>query len=220
MTRRDHPSGTDRVAEVARRLDADVIVNLQGDEPLIDPAALDLLPDLLDQRSRRRHGHAGRADHVRGAVAQPQLRQGGLRRRRPGPVLQPQPDPVRPRRPARLRRPARRASCSTSACTPTAVASCCTLADLPPEPLEQLEKLEQLRVLALGRRIQVGVVEHAAAGVDTYEDYQRFVPRRLSGRVGPRAGRREAGRSRPPAGSRRAGWRILNVGADRARGDP
>src|SRR5437660_1395199 len=47
LTGRHHPSGTDRVAEVARRLDADVVVNLQGDEPLIDPAALDLLPDLL-----------------------------------------------------------------------------------------------------------------------------------------------------------------------------
>ena len=47
LTRRDHASGTDRVAEVAQGLDADVIVNLQGDEPLVDPAALDLLPDLL-----------------------------------------------------------------------------------------------------------------------------------------------------------------------------
>src|SRR5215472_14727921 len=47
LTRADHPSGTDRVAEVAQRLDADLIVNLQGDEPLIDPAALDLLVDLL-----------------------------------------------------------------------------------------------------------------------------------------------------------------------------
>src|SRR5712671_5966158 len=47
MTRPDHPSGTDRVAEVARGLDADVIINLQGDEPQLDPAALDLLPDLL-----------------------------------------------------------------------------------------------------------------------------------------------------------------------------
>src|SRR6516164_2432641 len=47
LTRRDHPSGTDRVAEVAEKLDAEVIVNLQGDEPLIDPATLDLLPRLL-----------------------------------------------------------------------------------------------------------------------------------------------------------------------------
>src|SRR6516162_7602443 len=47
LTRRNHASGTDRVAEVAQRLDADVVVNLQVDEPLVDPAALDLLPDLL-----------------------------------------------------------------------------------------------------------------------------------------------------------------------------
>jgi 3-deoxy-manno-octulosonate cytidylyltransferase (CMP-KDO synthetase) len=50
-----------------------------------------------------------------------------------------------------------------------------TLADLPPHPLEQLEKLEQLRVLAHGRRLQVGVVGQSAPGVDTYEDYLRFV---------------------------------------------
>src|SRR5205085_11310252 len=45
MTRRDHPSGTDRVAEVARTLDVDVVVNLQGDEPQIDPATVDLVPE-------------------------------------------------------------------------------------------------------------------------------------------------------------------------------
>src|SRR5262245_9585607 len=49
MTRPDHPSGTDRVAEAARTLDADVIVNLQGDEPLIEPETVDLLPELLAQ---------------------------------------------------------------------------------------------------------------------------------------------------------------------------
>jgi 3-deoxy-manno-octulosonate cytidylyltransferase (CMP-KDO synthetase) len=41
MTRSDHFSGTDRVAEVASAQDADIIVNIQGDEPLIDPDAID-----------------------------------------------------------------------------------------------------------------------------------------------------------------------------------
>src|SRR5208283_5267497 len=48
LTRRDHPSGTDRVAEVARGLQAEVVVNLQGDEPLVEPATLDLLIDRLE----------------------------------------------------------------------------------------------------------------------------------------------------------------------------
>ena len=42
MTSTDHETGTDRLAEVAARLDADIIVNVQGDEPLIDPAMIDL----------------------------------------------------------------------------------------------------------------------------------------------------------------------------------
>jgi 3-deoxy-manno-octulosonate cytidylyltransferase (CMP-KDO synthetase) len=41
MTRGDHASGTDRVAEVARNLDAGIIVNVQGDEPLIEPETID-----------------------------------------------------------------------------------------------------------------------------------------------------------------------------------
>ncbi len=41
MTRDDHPTGTDRLAEVASRIDADLIVNVQGDEPLVDPRMVD-----------------------------------------------------------------------------------------------------------------------------------------------------------------------------------
>jgi len=41
MTRADHPSGTDRAAEVSSADSAQIIVNIQGDEPLIDPAAID-----------------------------------------------------------------------------------------------------------------------------------------------------------------------------------
>src|SRR5205823_9338019 len=49
------------------------------------------------------------------------------------------------------------------------------LAGTPPAPLEQLEKLEQLRAMTLGCAIGVGLVDQPALGVDTYDDYQRFV---------------------------------------------
>ncbi len=47
MTRPDHQSGTDRVAEVAIELQADIIVNLQGDEPFVEPQDLDAVADAL-----------------------------------------------------------------------------------------------------------------------------------------------------------------------------
>ena len=51
MTRSDHPSGSDRTAEVAARLDCDAIVNIQGDEPLIDPAVINAVARALDRES-------------------------------------------------------------------------------------------------------------------------------------------------------------------------
>lgn len=52
MTRDDHATGTDRIAEVAEGLEADIVVNVQGDEPLIDPAAIDaVIQPLLDSPS-------------------------------------------------------------------------------------------------------------------------------------------------------------------------
>lgn len=50
MTRADHPSGTDRCAEAAAALDADWIVNVQGDEPFIQPEAIDLLIRRMQER--------------------------------------------------------------------------------------------------------------------------------------------------------------------------
>jgi 3-deoxy-manno-octulosonate cytidylyltransferase (CMP-KDO synthetase) len=47
MTRADHPSGSDRIAEVAARCDCDAVVNIQGDEPLIDPAVIDAVSGAL-----------------------------------------------------------------------------------------------------------------------------------------------------------------------------
>jgi 3-deoxy-manno-octulosonate cytidylyltransferase (CMP-KDO synthetase) len=49
MTRADHPSGSDRIAEVAAHIDCDAVVNIQGDEPLIDPDLIDAVADALNQ---------------------------------------------------------------------------------------------------------------------------------------------------------------------------
>jgi 3-deoxy-manno-octulosonate cytidylyltransferase (CMP-KDO synthetase) len=49
MTRADHPSGSDRIAEVAARCACDAVVNIQGDEPLIDPAVVDAVAGALER---------------------------------------------------------------------------------------------------------------------------------------------------------------------------
>jgi 3-deoxy-manno-octulosonate cytidylyltransferase (CMP-KDO synthetase) len=173
-TRRDHPSGTDRVAEVARGLDADIIVNLQGDEPLIDPEALDLLPELLEQDPA--------ADVATLAVPFTSIEQW----RDPSCVkvvcdangralyFSRSPIPY-----IRDGQPDLEAEPSSFLLHLGVYAYrrefLLQLSATPPTPLEQLENLEQLRILALGRAIKVGVLRHAAIGVDTYEDYQQFV---------------------------------------------
>lgn len=174
MTRRDHPSGTDRVAEVARDLDADVIVNLQGDEPQIEPTTLELLSELL------RQDEVAQVATLAVPITSPEqwhsphcvkvVRDGVGRAlyfsRSPVPH-------VRDGQPNLLQRPpmflqhlglyAYRRDFLLR------------LASLPPDPLEELEKLEQLRVLANGFPIQVGLTRHAGVGVDTPADYERFV---------------------------------------------
>jgi 3-deoxy-manno-octulosonate cytidylyltransferase (CMP-KDO synthetase) len=49
MTRPEHPSGSDRIAEVAERCDCDAVVNIQGDEPLIEPSVIDAVAGALEQ---------------------------------------------------------------------------------------------------------------------------------------------------------------------------
>jgi 3-deoxy-manno-octulosonate cytidylyltransferase (CMP-KDO synthetase) len=174
LTRRDHPSGTDRVAEVARRLDADRIVNVQGDEPLVDPAALDLLIGLLEADPAADMATLAAplasADEWQDPNCVKVVCDAAGRAlyfsRSPIPF-------VRDGRPDFAARPARfLLHLGLYAYRRDFLLG---LAALPPAPLEQAEKLEQLRVLALGRPIAVGVVEHACHGVDTYEDYRRFV---------------------------------------------
>lgn len=178
----EHPSGTDRIAEVVRRCcsDAEVIVNVQGDEPEIDPASIDLLVGLMKANPR-----AAMATLCTPITSREQLDDPSCvkvvcgsagqalyfsrcpipfcRDRDPDELLQSD-SPWRLhlgiyayRRDFLLR-----------------------LTTLPPSRLEQLEKLEQLRVLEAGETILVGEVAHRSVGIDTPEDYARFVIRNRS----------------------------------------
>jgi 3-deoxy-manno-octulosonate cytidylyltransferase (CMP-KDO synthetase) len=174
LTRRDHPSGTDRVAEAARQIDADVIINLQGDEPLVDPTSIDLLAQLLTKDTSADMATLAvplrSADRWRDPNCVKVVVDAAGRAlyfsRSPIPFVRDgQPDftssPLQFLQHVGIYAFRRQFLFSVAA--------------LPPEPLEQLERLEQLRVLALGRRIRVGIVQSDSIGVDTLDDYERFV---------------------------------------------
>jgi 3-deoxy-manno-octulosonate cytidylyltransferase (CMP-KDO synthetase) len=174
LTRRDHPSGTDRVAEVARTLSADVVVNLQGDEPTVDPTDIDLLPELLERDPEAEVATLAvpitseeqwRSPHCVKVVCDATGRALYFSR---SPIPY-----VRDARPDFAAQPPR--FLQHLGLYAYRRESLLRLADTRPQPLEEAEKLEQLRVLALGRRIRVGVVRSAGRGVDTIEDYEAFV---------------------------------------------
>jgi 3-deoxy-manno-octulosonate cytidylyltransferase (CMP-KDO synthetase) len=174
LTRRDHRCGTDRVAEVAEGLNVDVIINLQGDEPLVDPAGLDLLPELLERDGGAevatlavpiRNAAPWRSPHCVKVVCD---------RRGRALYFSRSPIPyVRDGEPDFAADPPR--FLQHVGVYAYRRAFLLELARMPPAPVETLERLEQLRVLALGRAIQVGVVPHAGRGVDTFDDYEEFV---------------------------------------------
>lgn len=174
MTRRDHPSGTDRVAEVARGLDADVIINLQGDEPQIDPADLDRLPELLARDPAAAVATLAVPISAREAWTNPNSVKVVCDDNGRALYFSRSPVPfVRDGAPDFAARPPRFLQhLGLYAYRRNILLK---LSTLPPGSLEGLEKLEQLRVLAHGLPIQVGVVAHAGRGVDTLEDYQEFV---------------------------------------------
>lgn len=180
MTRPDHPSGTDRVAEVAQTLDVDVVVNLQGDEPQVDPATLDLLPRLLADDPECPMATLGTPLTSIEQWRDPNCVK--LVRDRRGRALYFSRSPipfVRDGVPELA--PGQEMFLQHLGLYAYRRAFLLELAQMPPEPLEETEKLEQLRVLARGFKIAVGVVHHAARGVDTPADYERFVAALPSG---------------------------------------
>jgi 3-deoxy-manno-octulosonate cytidylyltransferase (CMP-KDO synthetase) len=175
-------SGTDRVAEVARRRpDVDIFVNLQGDEPEVAAEHLDRVVELLAAHPER--GMSTLAAPIRDArqlsdtaCVKVVTDQGGRAlyfSRSPIPHVR-DGDP-------RLEVEGRSRFFRHIGLYAYRRDFLLWMAGLPPAELEMLEKLEQLRVLWAGGDIYVGTVESAGQGIDTADDYRAFV-RRQRGR--------------------------------------
>lgn len=166
LTRADHPSGTDRLAEVAAHLSAELIVNLQGDEPLLDPQAVDaaIAPlaanPALPMGTLRTPLAAGDADNPNVVKVVVDLAGTALYFTRAN---------VPFHRPGHPAAPAWRHLGLYVYRRDTLL----HLAHLPPTPLEQSEGLEQLRALEHGIRLHTVAVPAASPSVDTPDDLAR-----------------------------------------------
>ena len=170
MTRSDHPSGTDRIAEVAANTDADIIVNVQGDEPLIDPDTIDAtIRPLLDEpgvsMATVRHLLTDPAQ-----IADPNIVKVIVDASGHAIYFSRTPIPY-------IREEADRAA--NPACYWQHIGLYVYRRDfllqyarMPQSPLERLEKLEQLRAIEGGHTIAVVDTQHPCVGVDTPEDLE------------------------------------------------
>jgi 3-deoxy-manno-octulosonate cytidylyltransferase (CMP-KDO synthetase) len=167
MTAVSHQSGTDRLAEVAATLDCDVIVNVQGDEPL-------LAPDTIDAAVAPFSGN-------------PSLEMSTLRRRITDPSELANPNVTKvvvdqdgfamyfSRAPIPFTRPGQPAATAWAHIGLYVYRRACLLrvAALPQTAMERAEALEQLRALEHGIRIKAVETTHETIGVDTREDLER-----------------------------------------------
>ncbi len=169
MTRAEHPSGTDRIAEVVARCACDAVVNIQGDEPLIDPTVIDAVAGALAQNemttaatSLKNHAEYDNPNAVKVVVNAAGRALYFSRRTIPY-----------------LREAASGSVSEQLAAFPFLKhlgiygfrrETLLRLVKFPVSPLENAEKLEQLRALENGIPVAVVKVEYDSVGVDTPED--------------------------------------------------
>ncbi len=186
MTSPDHASGTDRIAEVARDLRCDIIVNVQGDEPLIRPEMIDDVISVLDDR-RAAMGTLAKKIEKRSDIFDPNIVKVVFDREGFALYF------------SRASIPYHRALFGTGGKRDAFSASGSTGDDAPglfmfkhigiysyrrevlfrlagfsPSRLEMVEMLEQLRALEHGFKIKVRETLFETAGVDTPEDLERI----------------------------------------------
>jgi 3-deoxy-manno-octulosonate cytidylyltransferase (CMP-KDO synthetase) len=174
LTRADHPSGTDRVAEVAaRHPDACIVVNIQGDEPELSGAAIDEVIEMLEYDFESPMATLATPIHDEAVFRDPACVK--VVRSATGRALYFSRSPI---------------PCHRDGPPESGVwgylhlglyayrrAFLLQLAAMPPSDLERAERLEQLRVLEAGHSIALALVDEPSVGIDTPEDYRRFVER-------------------------------------------
>ena len=180
LTSPEHRSGTDRVFEAYQKLQGtfDVVVNVQGDEPELPPADLDLLVDAFADESVEMATLCAPIETREDALSASVVK---VVRDARGDALyfsrSAIPSFEHPSRPSADGAPGLAAvmrHVGVYAFRPSALAEFCAL---PPGALETTESLEQLRWLEAGRRIRVLAVARQAPGIDTEQDYAAFVAR-------------------------------------------
>ncbi|MEM7474841.1 MAG: 3-deoxy-manno-octulosonate cytidylyltransferase [Planctomycetota bacterium] len=175
----EHPSGTDRIAEVTRRClhDADVIINIQADEPDIAATNIDLLAEAMkDYQSAEMASLAVRIQDI-ATLGNPSCTKVVCNSEGAALYFSRSLIPY-----ARDIDPASLLNSHSPWLLHIGVYAyrrefLMRFTEAAPSPLEQLEKLEQLRALEMGARIQILTVDSHAGGIDTQDDYENWLRR-------------------------------------------
>lgn len=171
MTRSDHPSGTDRIAEAVQDLDVTAVVNIQGDEPLIDPALIDALAALVEVDGAWDMATAAARIDESALIDQSSVVKVVMDAEGRALYFSRAPIPY-------ARDQARGVGAVGSYWRHIGIYAyrrtfLTRLVATPPVMLEETEKLEQLRALYIGGRIKVLAAPGVALGVDEPEDVPR-----------------------------------------------
>jgi 3-deoxy-manno-octulosonate cytidylyltransferase (CMP-KDO synthetase) len=170
MTRPDHPSGSDRIAEVAAKSDAEIIVNIQGDEPLIEPTAIDLGVKILLDHPAAQVGTLVRPIRNTADLRNPNIVKVALAQDNTALYFSRSPIPFCRGAQTEAEWLQQHAYFKHIGLYIFQRSMLLQFVKWPPGGLERVESLEQLRLLEHGVKIHVAVTEYEARSVDTVDD--------------------------------------------------
>jgi len=178
LTSPDHQSGTDRIAEAVADMDVEIIVNLQGDEPEIDPGNIDYLAKMLMENPDCPMATLAAEFQTAQQVSDPNIVKVIIGRNDKAIYFSRSPIPYDREKSGvgDVKQYLRHIGIYAYR-----KKFLLEITSLPQTSLEKIEKLEQLRAIENGYSILVGKVKHTCDGIDTPEQYAEFVKRYKEG---------------------------------------